>query len=1510
MTRNTTTCSSRGSVLAFLPLLVIVGALLAFPATSTAQVSSFPYVESFESGSGAWSTGGGTYNMWQRDSGGTSSSSTGPSSGHNSTWYYYIETSSSSTGRYDYLTANFNFTSLSNPVFSFYYHMYGSTMGSLHLEVSSNSGVTWSTVWSKYGQQHSSSSAPYTQALVCLPTMANQSNVRIRFKGVDGSGFRGDAAVDYIQVYQGSALSYSSSIAEQPNLGPASPGVANLEMLRLKVNMTGDCASPQTWDFTFNTNGTTNVGDIVNAKLYYTGSNPNFSASNQVGATVSSPPAAPSTFAFSGTVTASGGDNYFWLVYDASASAPTGNYIDAECVNFKIASTTYTPSVTAPAGARMFMAPLAGTYTINPAGSGNTNFQSFSDAVAALDLLGVQGAVTFQVSASTYNEQVILTPVSGASASNTITFDGGTGNAATRILSYSAPQYQAVVMLNGADYIRFRNLTVNSTGSSNGYGFRFTSSADYNEITDCVINLPANTTSSYHIGICASSTSSNSSSGDWGDYNLIKDNTINSGYYGIRWNGYSSSSTTTSRGNKFIGNTVQDFYYYGMYLNYSTELVVTDNYVKQRNSGTQTTSSGYGIYAYYPNNGPIIANNYAESHDYGLYVYRINNSVTSTANRGKVYNNMVVCIGTSSIYGLYVRYPEYADIVYNSVNLFNGGSTCYGIYDYGQSSTFYDVKIANNFVSYTGNGTFYPIYNYYRESNSLYDYNAFYHNGSGSQSWRWDGTTYSSLSALKSAWPTYHQNSVEGNPYFYSQTDLHSNSHVGYQAAMPFPGITTDYDGEMRDPLTPSIGADEYPAPPPEYDVEVADVVLAYATNKWARLEGAASHPVQMIVENVGLSANPTTIDVGYGFAPMNLPGDADVLETVNPTWMGNKAVIEFSQELSGLMPTAGQTIYARAFWSSDQVAGNDQGMDTREIFIEKVHGFENFDDFDVPYFSYAEGLLDLPWTIVDNNGGDEIVAASGMGVGGTTAVYMDGSGNEADEWIITPGAELNPAASYRIAFVFNNMQSVPVSIEVAYGSSPNPASMTTFATFSNIGNGVFTAKDLWIAAGEAGDPYFNTPANGGGITYIGIHVVTSSAGYEWSMDNIKLDDNPSPPPKIGYAPPGSPIEDFVNDDSDPIIVTATYKQPGLIHKTFQVATTTNIYGLNGDMLWDVESADAWITITKETPDPTLQGYNFSPPRPRQFQTFTLTVDPSGLAPGVHMGSVTFYAILFNDDFPPPNKGLVATNQPLVVPVELRIIDGSGQGSGKTSFTATLPGPFTVAGSPYVFVDNMSKDPVATLEVTGGQIDALTIHCYPNKLPQNLARMLYVKRYWVFEHVGSGWTANVTFPYADHEASMIFDRNQLRGVRQAVALSAWEDPITGTTSASDPLHNTVTVMGLNEYNIVGNIALAHPYFLLTRSGDGTVPSSFGLEQNYPNPFNPSTSIAYNVSEERHVRLAVYNSMGSEVAVLVDETLAAGRYNASFDATDLPSGTYIYRMTAGDFTQTRSMTLSK
>ena len=79
--------------------------------------------------------------------------------------------------------------------------------------------------------------------------------------------------------------------------------------------------------------------------------------------------------------------------------------------------------------------------------------------------LGVYGAgapITFNVAAATYNEQITVVPVAGVSATNTITFDGGAGNAASRIITKSvSSSYQSVITLDGADYFKFKNLTVN-----------------------------------------------------------------------------------------------------------------------------------------------------------------------------------------------------------------------------------------------------------------------------------------------------------------------------------------------------------------------------------------------------------------------------------------------------------------------------------------------------------------------------------------------------------------------------------------------------------------------------------------------------------------------------------------------------------------------------------------------------------------------------------------------------------------------------------------------------------------------------------------------------------------------------------------------------------------------------------------------------------------------------------------------------------------------------------------
>ncbi len=95
--------------------------------------------------------------------------------------------------------------------------------------------------------------------------------------------------------------------------------------------------------------------------------------------------------------------------------------------------------------------------------------------------------------------------------------------------------------------------------------------------------------------------------------------------------------------------------------------------------------------------------------------------------------------------------------------------------------------------------------------------------------------------------------------------------------------------------------------------------------------------------------------------------------------------------------------------------------------------------------------------------------------------------------------------------------------------------------------------------------------------------------------------------------------------------------------------------------------------------------------------------------------------------------------------------------------------------------------------------------------------------------------------------------------------------------------------------------------------DNTIPINFSLEQNYPNPFNPTTTISYNLPKAATVIVKVHNLLGREVRTLVNERMTAGQKWVVWDGKDrfgqeVSSGTYIYKIQAGDYLQSRRMVL--
>jgi hypothetical protein len=92
--------------------------------------------------------------------------------------------------------------------------------------------------------------------------------------------------------------------------------------------------------------------------------------------------------------------------------------------------------------------------------------------------------------------------------------------------------------------------------------------------------------------------------------------------------------------------------------------------------------------------------------------------------------------------------------------------------------------------------------------------------------------------------------------------------------------------------------------------------------------------------------------------------------------------------------------------------------------------------------------------------------------------------------------------------------------------------------------------------------------------------------------------------------------------------------------------------------------------------------------------------------------------------------------------------------------------------------------------------------------------------------------------------------------------------------------------------------------------ENTTPVGYCLNQNYPNPFNPITTIGFDLTKTSNVTLKIFNIIGEEVAILVSDKLTAGSYNYDWNAGNLASGVYLYRLQAGDYVETRKMILMR
>lgn len=142
-------------------------------------------------------------------------------------------------------------------------------------------------------------------------------------------------------------------------------------------------------------------------------------------------------------------------------------------------------------------------------------------------------------------------------------------------------------------------------------------------------------------------------------------------------------------------------------------------------------------------------------------------------------------------------------------------------------------------------------------------------------------------------------------------------------------------------------------------------------------------------------------------------------------------------------------------------------------------------------------------------------------------------------------------------------------------------------------------------------------------------------------------------------------------------------------------------------------------------------------------------------------------------------------------------------------------------------------------------------------------------------------------------------------------ISAKATDDSGITVESSPLisdKNEIKIEGYWNYMNFVFLTLEGKPTVVSNEKELELPIKISLNQNYPNPFNPSTTISYTVSRNNHVQLQVYDIMGRLVCNLVDEVKNSGEYTIHFDAGNLASGMYVYRLKIGSEILTGQMSL--
>ncbi|MCB0809314.1 MAG: hypothetical protein KDB96_08530, partial [Flavobacteriales bacterium] len=426
---------------------------------------------------------------------------------------------------------------------------------------------------------------------------------------------------------------------------------------------------------------------------------------------------------------------------------------------------------------------LAGTYVIGP--SLGADFTTFSEAMDRIVGCGITGPVVFEVENGTYTEQLRIAPIKGSSIVNTVTFRGQALDSTAVILQWPSQASNVndhLIEAAGGDHVRFEHMTLRRTGT-----LTYATVIRFSTICDDVRDLRFG-----HCELTNNGTSANTAalvyrlnSGSGATLRLEACRLL-AGTYAVFWDSNGSADSLSMSNCVRTGGTLGIRIY---------DVAGPVNILDCHLTGT-INSEAVLLSAC---TGPVsIERNHVDggSGVLGTGIY-ITTCTPIAPARAVIANNHVNFAGR---YGIRLGGDQQRiDMVFNSVHM-----SAPGAYAYFGAGNSVDMQVHNNVLS-SAQG--YAIYN--TMSGLTMDRNCLFRALPGPFIF-WNGMVYTTVSALNAGTGT-NANSVIVDPLFFAPlTDLHTYSMDLNGSAMPFAGITTDIDGDPRDPATPDIGCDEF----------------------------------------------------------------------------------------------------------------------------------------------------------------------------------------------------------------------------------------------------------------------------------------------------------------------------------------------------------------------------------------------------------------------------------------------------------------------------------------------------------------------------------------------------------------------------------------------------------------------------------------------------------------------------------------------------------------------------